>query len=116
MTSDKSVPQPNRLETATEKVTRVAFQCDGFTSNHDRGYDGHANTVKHFSPPALRVTHVSIRSVEAALEIRKLWIADYTRILNTRVLRLIYTPGQKGDPTTASLKSLLDREGHRNGG
>jgi hypothetical protein len=60
--------------------------------------------------------HVSIRSVEAALEIRKLWIADYNRILNTRVLRLTYTPGQKGDPTTASLKSLLGREGHRNGG
>jgi hypothetical protein len=116
MTSDKSVPQPSGLETATEKVARVAFQSDGFTSNHDRGYDGHVNTVKHFSPPALRVRHVSIRSVEAALEIRKLWIADYTRILNTRVLRLTYTPGQKGDPTTASLKSLLGREGHRNEG
>ena len=116
MTSDRSIPQPSELETTTEELARAVFQCDGFTSSHDRKYDGHANTVKRPSPPALRVTHVSIRSVEAALEIRKLWIADYTRIHDTRVLRLIYTPGQKGDPTTASLKSLLDREGLRNGG
>jgi hypothetical protein len=105
MTSDRSVPQPSRLETVTEKVARAVFRCDGFTSKYDRGYDGHANTVIRFSPPALRVTHVGIRSAKAAPETRKSWIADYIPTLNTRVSRLICIQGQKGDPTIG----LLDR-------
>jgi hypothetical protein len=105
MTNDSSVPQLSGLETVTEKVARAVFRCDGFTNNYDRGYDGHANTVIQFSPPALRVTHVGIRSVEAVPETRKSWIADYIPTLHTRVLRLICIRGQKGDPTIG----LLDR-------
>jgi len=75
MISDRSVPQLRGLETVTEKEARAESRCDGFTSNHDRGYDGYANTVNRFLPPALRVTHVSIRSVKAAPETRKSWIA-----------------------------------------
>jgi hypothetical protein len=105
-----------KLRTLASKSKRLGkntpeygLQCNGYTRNRDRRYDGGVRSVELSSPPAKNVVHVSTRYAQAVNATRELYIGYF--LWAHRVCGLTSPSGPEGIRTEIALKMFLVAEG-----